>query len=179
MSLVIGPLPDAHDVGHYSFLTAIALYQAICDYSQSIQDDDIILKWPNDVLYQGRKCAGILLEYEDEHLVIGIGVNTQHAPAGASFLPGLDNNILRDQFLHAFSSLYEESFEHIRKAWLSHAHPVGTELSVSQGGRDYKGTFAGLTDDGCLQLKRIGSDEIDMISSGDVFLVPADDSGVL
>ena len=63
-----------------SFVTAVALAEALCDL---LPDGPAVrCKWPNDVLIDGAKVAGILLEAEGEGgwLVVGLGVNIRHEP---------------------------------------------------------------------------------------------------
>jgi BirA family biotin operon repressor/biotin-[acetyl-CoA-carboxylase] ligase len=76
---------DAKDAGQYSFLTAVALMDTLSDYGVS----NAVNKWPNDILVDGKKIAGILLESDIgadgliNALIIGIGVNLVSAPEGA------------------------------------------------------------------------------------------------
>lgn len=90
-SLVVRPAVPPMRYGEYSFLAAIALRETIAYFSPKA----ITLKWPNDALLDGRKCAGILIESHgaqrlvpdqwsgtagNEFLIIGMGVNLRHAP---------------------------------------------------------------------------------------------------
>jgi BirA family biotin operon repressor/biotin-[acetyl-CoA-carboxylase] ligase len=81
------PLKNIHakNAGQYSFLTAVALMDCLADYGVS----NAVNKWPNDILVDGKKIAGILLESDISAdgiinaLIIGIGVNLASAPEGA------------------------------------------------------------------------------------------------
>jgi BirA family biotin operon repressor/biotin-[acetyl-CoA-carboxylase] ligase len=55
---------------------------------QSLEIKDAKLKWPNDIFINGRKCCGILIEVQDNIVLVGIGVNLDHAPDGFSALCG-------------------------------------------------------------------------------------------
>lgn len=58
------------------------------------------LKWPNDILLQGRKVAGILCEYSGGHLLTGVGVNVANeVPSGAARLPETDLEAVHDAVL--------------------------------------------------------------------------------
>uniref|UniRef100_UPI0013DC9705 biotin--[acetyl-CoA-carboxylase] ligase n=1 Tax=Sandarakinorhabdus rubra TaxID=2672568 RepID=UPI0013DC9705 len=68
------------EVQQLSFVAALALHEALSEGSS--QPHRFTLKWPNDVLLDGIKCCGILLERQGDALVIGMGVNLAHHPDG-------------------------------------------------------------------------------------------------
>ncbi len=124
-----------------------------------------LLKWPNDVLVNGIKLAGILLERLGDSVVVGIGVNLAQAPsvperetmALSRFGPAPD----RDSFAEALAGRFAEELLRWRSyglapvihRWQAAAHPEGTPLSISQAdGSLLSGTFAGLAEDGALRL---------------------------
>lgn len=137
----------------------------------------LLLKWPNDLILDGAKVAGILLERQDDRVVIGFGVNLAAAPdipgrptahlAGAispqAFAPVLAGSMSR------MLSLWRTSDpKHFAKAWLARAHPVGTELKVHGSDGVVSGRFDGIEPDGALRLNRDG--DIDIVRAGDVTL---------
>lgn len=141
-----------------------------------------MLKWPNDVLVNGRKLAGILLERVGESVVVGIGVNLAQAPQ----VPGRDTVALahfgpapdRDDFAVTMARHFAEELLRWRSfglaalllRWQSAAHPPGTPLSVSQpDGGVLLGTFAGLLEDGALRLA-LADGTTRFIHAGEVFL---------
>lgn len=146
----------------------------------------VTLKWPNDVLVNGAKIAGILLERVLDAIVIGIGVNIDFAP----HLKGRQTTCLRDldfQYeadvrdalrLNLAPLIAEElcswraiSVAQLIERWSSVAHPVGTRLSVDIGEeRPVAGSFAGLDPNGSLKL-RLADNSIRTIHAGDVSLV--------
>ncbi len=124
-----------------------------------------MLKWPNDVLVNGAKLAGILLERVEDHVVVGIGVNLAQAPD----VPGRDTMALtrygpapdRDGFGIALADHFAGEVLRWRNyglgplllRWQAAAHPPGTPLSVAQAdGSLMSGVFAGLAQDGALRL---------------------------
>jgi BirA family biotin operon repressor/biotin-[acetyl-CoA-carboxylase] ligase len=122
------------------------------------------LKWPNDVLVQNGKIAGILLENTGGALILGIGLNVLQAPTGVSYqastivgcggLATVDGT--RTRLLAALSDWLtvwrQDGFAAIRAAWLARAHPIGAPLSVHVADRYVSGRFAGLDEDGALLL---------------------------
>ena len=69
------------DAAKLSFVAAIATAQALSAYTLTAQPS---LKWPNDVLLDGRKVAGLLLEAKPGRVFIGIGVNLVSHPEGGN-----------------------------------------------------------------------------------------------
>lgn len=125
-----------------------------------------MLKWPNDVMIGRAKLAGILLEREGDAVLVGIGVNLASAPR----LPGRDTIALselgvaagRDGFAERLVRGFAAEIERWRTfglaslvpRWLKAAHPIGTPLSVGEPGEaPLEGAFAGLGEDGSLQLR--------------------------
>jgi BirA family biotin operon repressor/biotin-[acetyl-CoA-carboxylase] ligase len=141
------------------------------------------LKWPNDVLVDGAKLAGILLERHSDAVIVGIGVNLAQAPVVPDrptiALATLGHAIARDDFARmladewrdALAQWHGQGWEALRKDWLTRAHPRGTLLSVHD--RDaglIMGAFAGLDRDGAALL-RLADGEQRAIHSGDMELV--------
>lgn len=137
------------------------------------------LKWPNDLLVNGAKCAGILMERARDSIVIGIGVNLVTAPAlsdrPTAALADKGAAIDRDGFADALAiamtdALWTWRHEGVGRtiaAWLLRAHPVGTPLRVSE--QEIDGVFDGLAPDGALRLRREGGETM-LVHAGDVEL---------
>jgi BirA family biotin operon repressor/biotin-[acetyl-CoA-carboxylase] ligase len=159
-----------------SLVAGVALAKAV---EALAPDVDAKLKWPNDLLIEGVKCTGILLERAANSIVIGIGVNLVSAPE----LPDrptvcfADKGVVidRDRFADVLAlaltdalwTWRHEGIDRITAAWTAKAHPIGTALRVSEQGID--GTFDGLAPDGALRLRRDGG-EVMLIHAGDVEL---------
>lgn len=183
MSLLLRPVCTAREIGQLSLVSALALAETL---SEQLKDSGILtLKWPNDALLEGRKCAGLILETQIsaggkvEWLVIGIGVNIAKTPleTGAYLEEFVKEPVsvveIRDAFLTHFKRLYRcwqlDGFEPVRMAWLSYAHAPGTALSVKIGQRHRAGTFHALDEQGNLLLQVPGYG-IQTITAGEIYL---------
>jgi len=163
-----------------SFVAALAVYETIV--AHSAEPHRLQLKWPNDVLLDGAKFCGILLEREGQCAVVGIGVNLAHAPDAAGRVtrslarhgPAPDRN----GFAQALGGNFASELERWRtygtapifQRWLAAAHPLGALLSVHEpDGTIIAGRFAGLAEDGALRL-RLDNGVVRTVHAGDVEL---------
>lgn len=166
-------------VQQLSFVAALALHEALAVLTG--EPARFALKWPNDVLLDGTKCSGILLERQGAALVIGIGVNLAHHPAGterpatslaAAGLAVPDPRALLDMLAPAFGRWREiwatAGFAPIRAAWLARAAGVGGRIVARLGQESPEGVFAGLDEDGALLLG-LDDGSVRAIHAGEVF----------
>lgn len=162
-----------------SFVAALAVHEAI---SAHIPHDDILLKWPNDILVSGLKICGILLEGSGDAVIVGIGVNIAVAPqlegrtVTSLFQEGADRNVTAALFLETLAPIFADMLAEWRQAglaailakWQERAHVAGTRLSTSDAdGKRIDGEYAGLFDDGALRLRKADGALI-AIHAGDV-----------
>ncbi len=180
LSILLRPECQAQQAGQLSFVAALALSAVLDEYLDDKSQK--ILKWPNDVLLAGKKCAGILLETElsenkVEWLVIGIGLNVVSAPdIGTALQDYTDKPLIldeiRDALLDHLGSYYalwrSKGFSEIRSLWLERAHKPGTELQIKLGERLNQSYFHDIDENGNLLL-RSDSGEIQVITAGDVY----------
>ena len=169
------------EISRLTFATALSVADAI--RACGIAPDDVMLKWPNDVLIAGAKVAGILLELftapHGQALAIGIGVNLTTAPR----LPDRQVTCLADHglppgelsplgFCHAledaFAPWQAASAAKVVAAWSQRAHPKGTPLTVNGPEGAVAGEYCGLDSDGALLLTT--QDGIMRFLVGDVVL---------
>lgn len=141
----------------------------------------IALKWPNDLLLDGLKVSGILLERAGNALVIGFGANLQTFPEGTErpaislAAAGLPVPAPRD-LLTALATAFAEyralwatqGFEPIRSRWLALATGVGERIVVRLGSETLEGRFAGLEADGALSLA-LDDGTVRAVHAGEVF----------
>ena len=128
------------------------------------------LKWPNDVLLDGAKLAGILLEGEGQAdgsfaVAVGIGVNVTHAPEGLPYpavalrnlgLP-LDAPTLFAALSDAWAGLERlwadgSGFPLVRRLWLERAAGLGERVAIRIGGETLIGTFETIDETGRLVI---------------------------
>jgi BirA family biotin operon repressor/biotin-[acetyl-CoA-carboxylase] ligase len=159
-----------------SLAAGLALIETV---ELAVPAQGLMLKWPNDLMLQGRKLAGILLERSGDRIAVGFGVNLASAPpltdrqaaalavevAPQIFAPLLAGSVAR--LLQLWRSTETSS---LARAWQERAHPSGTPLTVHTG-RDetVSGRFGGLDADGALRLM-LDDGTIEVIHAGDVNL---------
>lgn len=173
-TLVLKPTEPPETVALRSFAAALALRDAFVHLTGLASA--FALKWPNDVLCNGGKIAGILLESQGLNgpapvLCIGIGVNLLAAPdasqieTGAvppvSLLQETGLRITPEAFLDALAPAYArweatftaEGFAPLRETWLSHAARLGLPIRARTGTETREGTFQTIDAQGNLILR--------------------------
>jgi BirA family transcriptional regulator, biotin operon repressor / biotin---[acetyl-CoA-carboxylase] ligase len=172
LSVLLRPPGAMREAGSWSLVAAVALADALAPLLPD--GAALTLKWPNDVLLNGGKVAGILLDSTANAagdigwLVIGFGVNLTVAPVvpGRAVASIADVVTAPEPERVAQSLLFRldhwrgmrerEGLAPIREAWLARAHPAGTPLSLKLGEQEIEGEFAGLAEDGSLLLQTAG-----------------------
>jgi BirA family biotin operon repressor/biotin-[acetyl-CoA-carboxylase] ligase len=181
-TFILRPNKRADELSQASFIPPLAIVNMVATIDDTI---DVGFKWPNDVLLNGRKIAGILLEAGPiengrcDWIVAGCGVNLAHYPPDTRYPAGsIAEEIGRDVAVEAALSAYAEAFlkwyqiwlgsgfDQLRTEWLARAHGMGDHLQIDTGAEVVSGNFAGLGDTGELLLKV--KDDIRSISAGDV-----------
>lgn len=153
------PAPRAAELG---FVAALAVADIVPT------ERTVRVKWPNDVLVDGGKVAGILPESaigqdgKAQHVVMGIGVNVGFAPTlpemryPAAMLGGTVEGVLERltaALAERLGQWRRAGFEAIRSAWLARAGPIGLDVDVKLGEELVRGRFAGIDGDGALLLE--------------------------
>lgn len=174
---------------HVSFVTALALHDTCAGLLPSTAN--LSLKWPNDVLLEEKKLAGILLETVpcktpgSIALAVGCGVNLQHAP-DQSLYPATwlnahnSNQISPDQFMDHLAQAFNnriiqwkngQGFDLISKAWQKRASHIGETISLIGADKSVTGKFHSLAEDGALVLE-LSDGTKKHFHAGDVSLRP-------
>ena len=185
-SLLLWPDAPVHVFAQFSFVTSLAVLDTI----QYIKGPEgLSLKWPNDVLQNGRKISGILLETtqvgDKTGLVIGIGVNINRSPDQED----LEDNSLKPTHLsaHTGSKIAPEEFlDHlarnmntwidrwtrngfpsIRESWLARASGLGSSIVARLPDKTLHGIFEDVDSDGNLILR--SSQGTVVLPAGDIY----------
>jgi BirA family biotin operon repressor/biotin-[acetyl-CoA-carboxylase] ligase len=169
-SIVLKPDMPVDTWGQLSFVIAVALGE--CLQGKTYYH----LKWPNDVLINDQKLAGVLIEVQGDHVIIGTGVNIQHAPedrAKVTDFHDISVNDFRDQFLSNIQHYYDQwqlkGFEPIRTTWITHAYKLGEIIQARLPNVIYEGVFEGLDENGVLLLRE-SDGSIRHINSGEILV---------
>lgn len=141
------------------------------------------LKWPNDLLIDGAKVSGILLERVADAVVIGVGVNIAHHPDlpdrvttslaahGVAITPAALVTRLAEMWAAWLHLWRADGLASVVRRWCDRAHPPGTPLIARLAdGTEARGTFETLGADGAL-LIRLPGGGIRTIHAADVFLI--------
>ena len=187
VSFLLRPAKGPAEAATLGFVAAMAVGNLL----RPLVKVPVTLKWPNDVLLDGSKISGILLESggivggKVDWLVLGIGLNLKHHPEGTLYPttdvvaaggPALPPAQALDLLLAEFQPLYARwltgGFAALRDDWLSQGTPPGTRIIAKLPGEEVTGSFAGIEADGTLLLAAEGG-ATRRIAAGDIFFAPA------
>lgn len=183
LSVLLRPTVALREAPQWSFVAAVALAETLKPLLPEAAQTS--LKWPNDLLLQGAKAAGILVETGVaasnalDWICIGIGVNIASKPSLpdrataclAEFLPAppVPKTLaaaLLQKLAHWHETRLAQGFTPIRDAWLRHGPAMGAAVSVKRDGALIEGAFAGLSPEGGLKLAKGG--EVQLILAGEI-----------
>lgn len=111
--------------------------------------DGARLKWPNDVLLEGRKLAGILVEQRGERCIVGVGVNLTWAPAGAASLDA-DRDLLLERVGTELERRFGDAEEQVLAAWRARTDTLGRRVRVELPREAFEGIAIDIATDGSL-----------------------------
>lgn len=188
--LLVDPC-DAAAAPQLGFVAGLALHEAV-ESLIGLGAPRLALKWPNDLLLDGAKVSGLLLEGHrlapggTLAVIIGFGVNVAFAPTGTPYpavaLRSLAPSLAREDMFRALSSALAgtfaawraaarmnaaDPFGPIRRLWLERAAGIGQEVTLRLPSGEKKGIFDGLDRFGRLQLKT--SSGVELIDAGDLY----------
>jgi len=166
------------------FVASVALARAAHD-----MDANARLKWPNDLISDAGKCAGLLVEgvmlpSGGFGCIVGVGVNCASAPEGVGYPTSIlvdrsGRAVSRDELLHRLIARFGEAlaewsagvgFASVRAAWLQRAAGLGDRILVeTAGGGRRDGVFEGLDPDGRLLFR--GDRGLETIEAGDIWIM--------
>ena len=175
---------DAVKAGQLAFVAGLALERTVSEFIGTRAEAG--LKWPNDVLIDGKKASGILLESamrdsKVDWLAIGLGLNLAHHPDDtpypatslAAYTDQPPSNIEALQVLAgAFDGVLRQwrngGFGPILQAWRAVAHGLGGPIVARLENEEFEGIFKDIDDKGALLLQNAAG-ETQTIDAGDVF----------
>jgi BirA family biotin operon repressor/biotin-[acetyl-CoA-carboxylase] ligase len=188
VSVLLSPDKDMEGCAQLSFVAAIAAAETLEGIVP--EHEGITCKWPNDVLLNGKKLGGILLEsftMPDEHgkhrqwVVVGVGINVDSFPEHVMFpatclkeagVEIISAKIVLSRFIYNFIHRYDawikKGFKEVHDEWMERAHHVGKPIEVIIGDKQADGVFDGIDSTGRLLLRQ-KSGAVTTITAGDVF----------
>lgn len=167
---------------------SLAVGVALVRAAEKLGVDGVGLKWPNDVLWQGRKLAGVLLEMTGDpagacKVVVGVGLNVSLSERASEaidqpwvgmsdLLPGVSRNHLAaevlNQLLPILSRFDRDGFSAYRQEWqASHVH-TGKQVSLTTVSEKIDGQVLGVSDTGALLLSVDG--RVEEFNGGEITL---------
>lgn len=173
LSIVLETAKPLQKLQELVFLTAVTVSDYIeKQLSQSLDVKlNVKLKWPNDVLINSKKVAGILLEtikhQEKQYVIIGIGVNLAHTPSVSdqvvtSLKEIGDIEITPEEFLSGFISQFNTEYDNwqqnnhfdvIRSMWQQRAYNLSKQVMIYDGTQNISGVFCGIDQRGAIILE--------------------------
>jgi len=188
VSYLLRPECDLARAAQLSFAAALAVGDAVRALAPS--GLQVTYKWPNDVLFNGRKGAGILLETSGradgalQSLIVGIGINIVAGPAEARFpatclrAEGCAADLTAPRLLDALNASFlawttrwaGEGFVPLRAAWRAKARGLGERIEARLPQETLVGRFADLDADGTLLLA-MASGSTRRVTAGDIYFL--------
>ncbi len=177
ISLLLRPDGPAREAGQWALLAAVALHDALAPHVPP--GAALAVKWPNDLLLDGAKLAGILSESSAdpagriEWLIFGVGANLAAAPVvpgrataclgPAAPAPEVVGAALLRAIEHWRGIMAWQGFVAVRRAWMERGPKLGQVLTMRDG---RSGAYAGLGEDGTLLLSEAG--RVSALASGEI-----------
>jgi BirA family biotin operon repressor/biotin-[acetyl-CoA-carboxylase] ligase len=187
-TLYLPDAPEPKQAGQLAFVAGLALEATVRHFigAPSPERARVSLKWPNDVLIDGKKASGILLEstQQDKHrrwLAIGLGLNLASHPDDtpypatnlSAYTSQAPSNLEALEILAAaFERVYQQwkmgGFAPVLQSWRGVAHGIGGPLVARLENQEIKGIFIDIDEKGALLLQdEAGGTQA--IDAGDVF----------
>ena len=172
-SFYIKPRKERSDWGFIPLIAGLSLVRAITTIDTAM---NVSLKWPNDLIINEKKCAGIIAQTTNEGIVIGIGLNVSITPnelpvstATSLAIEGstiTDRDLLLSHLLNTFAELFEawEEGSELLDEYASASSTIGKKVRIElPGGENLEATVARISHTGELVL-----DDGRHVSAGDV-----------
>lgn len=184
-SIILRPSLPSEEMNLLPLLVAVGVARAV----ESVISMNVQCKWPNDLLLDGKKFAGVLMEgvlsnNAVDYVVVGIGINVNQtlfppelAERATSLRLATGASINRDTLFRAilhsleteYDSLSASGFHEVLPRWLSYAPIVGRQVTISQDGSILAGTVRGISKHGGLIVETNGEERV--VFAGDVTIL--------
>lgn len=171
ITIILTPGGNITNFAQLSYVASIALHETVSHY---IPDHKTELKWVNDILVDGKKIGGVLVEKVGNIAFIGLSTNLVQSTilkegnvcslADFNSDPHLPEFLakLLDNFKHHYNNWKESGLTPIRKQWLQHCKGLGEEITIKSPKGEISGRFQDISPDGKLILQTpTGKQEID------------------
>jgi len=156
-----------------SHLVVACVSLAALDACRATAGIEAGLKWPNDVMVQDEKLAGVLAEVADGAVVVGIGINVGWAPPGAARLgAGVSRDDVLRHLLEGIERWYEAGWDEIARGYRSACVTLNRAVRVEMADETFTGVAADVTADGHL-LVDVGVCTREVAAADVVHLRPA------
>jgi len=186
-SLVFKPIISPRDLAALPFVIALAARDTVIELG--VTAERVHCKWPNDILVDGHKICGILIEssarssFTLEYVIVGIGLNLIHSPAEAAFKAtslkdslgrAIDIKKALSVLSHAvkrrLDTWDQTNFEPIRQEWSDAAWGLGQTRRISTADDAFDALLVGIDGQGGLEVK-LANGETRTITAADIFPV--------
>ena len=186
-SILIKIDEDVQNLALRSFVAALSVFDAV--EKKIGKEHELLIKWPNDLLLNGKKICGILLETRNfgtvSALVIGIGVNLLSSPnldknqniiikpgsilgeTGIKLDPIDFSELIADQYALRENQFRTMGFSKIRETWMDRATKLGKRITARTPNSEYHGIFDSVDEKG--QLILITNGEKKKIAAAEIF----------
>ena len=165
-------------ISDLAFVTSLSLAETVYNFDKNV---NISIKWPNDILINEQKIAGILIEKTiDDKVVVGVGVNilsnpdNAEIPYSATNLSAQGIKINKEELIKSYLEVFDknyadclQSFDIIREKWLRYASHLNRKIMVKRKNMVDEGIFKGIDEQGLLLLEQ--EDKLTAIAVAEVF----------
>lgn len=186
LSVLLKPRMEPKRLPQLTLLAGLAAALAVNEFTPRKAQ----LKWPNDVLLNGKKCSGILCEYHSSQngetgVIVGVGINANHSPAdfpeelkpsATSLKIETRNSVDRPALIRALLRHLDREYSAFQldeggiiNRWMENTDMFGKSISVARGGSVIQGAAIGLDPQGKLTLLTEKGEEL-ALDSGEVSL---------
>ena len=163
LSVIAPQLPDEFGRRQMLYVAGVAAAETVREFLPS--PGNVRLKWPNDVMIEGRKVVGLLVEAADDgRSVVGVGVNVEAMPTGVvnpvTTLRECGSDASSEavarrclaRLLDSIEDYRLGGFSTTRRRWLELARDLGREISVHVDGRLVRGVLEDIDREGTVVL---------------------------